>query len=339
MADIEALYYEKLNNGVVRCVLCPHHCKLNDGQAGLCRVRTNRAGILFTSNYGQISSLALDPIEKKPLYHFYPGSYILSAGSFGCNLACSFCQNYSIAHGMPTTRYMDPESLNALILQSKSDGSIGLAFTYNEPSIWYEYILAVAPRLQEQGLKTVLVTNGYIEKEPLERLLPYIDAFNIDVKAFNQHFYTKLCKGKLTAVKDTVERVIGRSHVEITTLLIPGENDGEEEIRELSCWLASLNRETVLHLSRYHPSYKLQIPSTPEATIKHAREIAKEYLDFVYTGNLPGEENNTYCRNCGHLLISRNAYSVQVSGIEKGRCSSCNEQPKYIQGLTAFNSL
>jgi len=333
MAEVEALYYENLDNGVLRCVLCPHHCKLKDDQKGLCRVRTNRAGTLFTNNYGQISSLALDPIEKKPLFHFYPGSYILSAGSFGCNLACSFCQNYAIAHDTPPTRYMEPESLAALTLQSKRDGSIGLAFTYNEPSIWYEYILAVVPILKEYGLKTVLVTNGYIEKEPLERLLPYIDAFNLDVKSFNQHFYTALCKGQLQAVKDTVERIISRSHVEITTLLIPGQNDAENEIRELSRWLASLNRETVLHLSRYHPAYKLQMPPTPAATLKHAQEIAREYLDFVYTGNLPGEENNTYCRNCGHLLIYRNAYLVEVSGIVNGRCSYCNYQPGYIKGL------
>jgi len=333
MAEVEALYYEKLDNGVLRCILCPHHCRLKDGQAGLCRVRTNRAGTLCTANYGQISSLALDPIEKKPLYHFHPGSFILSAGSFGCNLACSFCQNYSIAHGLPPTRYMDPQSLGELTLQSKSEGSIGLAFTYNEPSIWYEYILAVAPILNEYGLKTILVTNGYIEKEPLERLLPYIDAFNIDVKAFRQHFYTGLCKGKLQAVKDTVERIVGRSHVEITTLLIPGQNDGEQEIRELADWLASLDQEIVLHLSRYHPTHKLQIPSTPEATIKRAQEIAREYLDFVYTGNLAGEENNTYCRDCGKLLISRNAYSVQVSGIDNGRCTSCHKKPAYIKGL------
>lgn len=333
MSEKEALFYEKLDRGVVRCLLCPHRCRLKEGQKGVCRVRYNHGHLLWTSNYGEISSLALDPIEKKPLFHFYPGSYILSAGSFGCNLGCVFCQNYSIAHGVPPTRFVEPESLTGMTMQSRDEGSIGLAFTYNEPSIWYEYILATAPGLKDQGLKTVLVTNGYIEKEPLERLLPYIDAFNIDVKGFDQHFYSQMCKGKLQAVKDTVERVVGRSHVEITTLLIPGKNDAESEIRELAGWLASLDRDIVLHLSRYHPAYKLQLPPTPETTVRRSREIAGEYLNFVYTGNLPGETNNTYCRNCGQLLIQRDAYDVRLSGIENGRCNSCHVRPVYIKGL------
>jgi pyruvate formate lyase activating enzyme len=333
MAEVEAMYYEKMDNGAVRCVLCPHHCKLNDGRAGLCRVRRNRAGVLFTSNYGEISSLALDPIEKKPLYHFYPGSYILSAGSYGCNLACSFCQNYGVAHGTPSTHYLEAESLAELTLNKCGQGSIGLAFTYNEPSIWYEYILTAAPRIKEQGLKTVLVTNGYIEKEPLERLLPYIDACNIDVKAFNEHFYPELCQGKLQAVRETVENVIGRIHVEITALLIPGKNDSEQEIEELSRWLASLDNNIVLHLSRYFPAYKLKLPPTPEATMIRAQEIAREHLNFVYAGNLPDEENNTYCRHCGHLLIRRNAYHVQISGLEEGQCSACHVKSTYITGI------
>jgi pyruvate formate lyase activating enzyme len=334
MAEHEAMYYDKMDKGVVRCVLCPHHCRLTDGQVGLCRVRTNCAGILFTSNYGEITSLALDPIEKKPLFHFYPGSCILSAGSFGCNLACSFCQNYGVAHGKPPTHYLEPESLAELTCNSSDDGSIGLAFTYNEPSIWYEYILATAPRLKEQGLKTVLVTNGYLEKKPLEKLLPHIDACNIDVKAFNQQFYTEFCQGKLQAVKETVENMIGKIHVEITTLLIPGKNNGEREITELSRWLASLDPNIVLHLSRYHPAYKLDLPPTPNATIIRSQQIAREYLNFVYTGNLSGEENNTYCRHCGHLLIERNAYHVKISGIEGGLCTSCHVKPTYIKGIS-----
>ena len=333
MTVIEAMFYEKLDKGVLRCVLCPHRCRLKEGQAGLCRVRTNQAGILLTHNYGEISSLAIDPIEKKPLFHFYPGNYILSVGSLGCNLACSFCQNYSIAHGTPPTRYMEPERLVELTIKSRSEGSIGLAFTYNEPSIWYEYILRTAPRLKELGLKTVMVTNGYLEKEPLERLLPYIDAFNIDVKAFNERFYPSLCKGKLQPVKDTVERIMGRSHVEITTLLIPGQNDSDTEVREMSRWLGSLDRKTVLHLSKYHPTYKLDLPATTEESIKHAREIAREYLDFVYTGNLPGEQNNTCCLHCGNELITRDAYHIEISGIKERHCAACGSELDYIQGL------
>ncbi len=298
MAKVEAMLYEKTDEGKTNCFLCPHHCKINDGRAGLCRVRTNRSGVLWASNYGEISSLALDPIEKKPLFHFYPGSYILSVGSIGCNLACSFCQNHSIAHGSPPTRYMEPESLVELTQKSCGSRSIGLAFTYNEPSIWYEYIMATAPLLKAQGLKTVLVTNGYLEKEPLEKLLPYVDACNIDIKAFNKEFYPELCRGRLEAVKNTVERAIGHTHVEITTLLIPGKNDDEQEIRDMSRWLATLDPKTVLHLSRYHPAYNMSLPPTREDKIKRACEIAKEYLEFVYTGNLPDEENNTYCPNC-----------------------------------------
>ncbi len=333
MAQIEALFYEKNDEEVVRCCLCPHHCRLKDQAAGLCRVRSNQAGTLFTANYGEISSLALDPIEKKPLYHFYPGSFILSAGSVGCNLACSFCQNYGIAHGTPSTHYLEPEDLVQIAINARDEGSIGLAFTYNEPSIWYEYILAAAPRLKDQGLKTVLVTNGYIEKEPLQRLLPFIDACNIDVKAFNNQFYPQLCQGRLQPVKATVENLVGKIHVEVTTLLIPGQNDAEPEIRELSRWLAGLDPNIVLHLSRYHPAYKLNLPPTPEVTMLRAQEIAKEHLNFVFAGNLGRADNHTYCLNCGHPLIQRNVYQVEISGIADGRCNSCQVKPTYIQGI------
>lgn len=333
MAQIEAMFYEKQAKEVVRCGLCPHHCRLKDKQAGLCRVRSNLGGLFYTTNYGEVTSLALDPIEKKPLFHFYPGSYILSAGSFGCNLVCSFCQNHGIAHGNPATHYLDPEDLVEVARNSRDEGSIGLAFTYNEPSIWYEYIMAVAPRIKQEGLKTVLVTNGYIEKEPLERLLPYVDACNIDVKAFNEQFYPELCQGQLQAVKATVENVVGKIHTEITTLLIPGQNDAELEIKELASWLASLDPNIVLHLSRYHPAYKLNLPPTPEETMLQAQAIAKKHLNFVFIGNLGREENNTYCLNCGHLLIQRNAYHVQISGIEDGVCSFCRVKPTYIKGI------
>jgi len=333
MTATQARYFEKLDDDVVRCFLCPHHCRLKEGQAGICRVRSNQAGHLLTHNYGEITSLALDPIEKKPLFHFYPGTSILSAGSYGCNLGCSFCQNWSIAHGDPPTTYMEPEKLVAMTHSYREEGSIGLAFTYNEPTIWYEYIMDVAPRLKEMGLKTVMVTNGFIEKRPMEDLLTCIDAFNIDVKGFDEHFYPQMCKGRLGPVKETVERAVGRAHVEITTLLIPGKNDDESEIRALAQWLSSLDRQTVLHLSKYHPAYKLDLPPTPEATINRARDVAREYLDFVYTGNLPGEINNTNCLRCGNELIHRSAYRVKISGIEEQRCARCGAELDYIKGL------
>lgn len=334
MTAMEAMFYEKIGDERVRCNLCPHQCRLKPGQAGLCRIRTNREGVLMTHNYGEISSLALDPIEKKPLFHFYPGTYILSAGSYGCNLACSFCQNYAIAHGNPPTRFIEPEKLVEITDQSRSKGSIGIAYTYNEPSIWYEYLMAVAPRIKERGMKNVLVTNGYIEKEPLEKLLPYIDAFNIDMKAFNKSFYPQLCSGQLQPVKDTVERISSHEiHMEVTTLIIPGMNDSDEEISNLARWLASLNPKIVLHLSRYHPAYKLNLPPTPEATLKRVYQTAREHLDFVYTGNLPGEQNDTHCLNCGNLLIARNAYRIETKGIEQGECKQCHQKIDYIQGL------
>lgn len=289
MTAVPVRYFETEESGRIRCRLCPHHCLLKEGQAGICRVRTLRQGELLALNYGELTSLALDPIEKKPLYHFYPGSMILSAGTWGCNFGCSFCQNYQIAHETPPTRYFAPEELLQIALDYQPEGSIGLAFTYNEPMMWHEYVMDLAPLLKEQDLKVVLVTNGYVESKPLEDMLPYVNAMNIDVKAFNNQFYKRFCKAGLDYVKQTVEKAMQHAHVEITTLLIPGENEQAEEIRALARWLASLNPDTVLHFSRYFPAYKLNLPPTPVSTLKRARETAREYLQHVYLGNVPAE--------------------------------------------------
>lgn len=289
MTAIPVRYFTKEESGRIRCQLCPQQCFLKEGQTGLCRVRVNQEGELLALNYGEVSSLALDPIEKKPLYHFFPGSMILSAGTWGCNLACPFCQNFSIAHQKPATRFFAPEELLELAVAYRNQGSIGLAFTYNEPAMWHEYIMDLAPLLQAQGLKVVLVSNGYIESQPLQDLLPWVDAMNIDIKAFNDQFYQRLCKARLDKVKNNVETAMKKAHVEITTLLIPGENDGEDEIRNLARWLASLNPDTVLHLSRYFPAYKMELPPTPLNTLRRARDIAREHLKHVYLGNVPGE--------------------------------------------------
>jgi pyruvate formate lyase activating enzyme len=330
MPEVEAQFYEKADDYRVKCLLCPHHCRLSEGQEGLCRVRTNREGTLYSLNYGEVASLALDPIEKKPLFHFHPGQLILSAGTFGCNLACAFCQNYSLAHYIPQTSYLDTAVLVEIARQAQPEGSVGVAFTYNEPSIWYEYVREAARKLKENGFKVVLVTNGYIEAQPLKELLPLVDAMNIDVKAFNDGFYRRHCRGKLAAVLETVERAAAATHVEITTLLIPGENDDSDEIKNLACWLAGLSPDIPLHLSRYHPAYKFDRAATPVSVLQAAQQLAAEYLHFVYLGNIPGEQNLTACLDCGGRLISRTVYDVRIEGFQNGCCQHCGRPVNYI---------
>lgn len=355
----EAMYYEEIGDGEVRCRLCPHHCRLRHDEAGLCGVRVNEAGRLISINYGEIASLALDPIEKKPLYHFYPASNILSVGSFGCNLFCPFCQNYLLAHAgrfisdgekdsqtittshpgknpgqqipHPRCYARSSEWLINLALDARQDGSIGVAFTYNEPSIWYEYVLEGAARLHDLGQKVVLVTNGYIEKAPLRELLPVIDAMNIDVKAFSPDFYHRHCRGQLKAVMDTLEQAAGNCHVEITTLVIPGENDNIAEIEALAHWLAALNPNIPLHLSRYHPAFTFRAAPTPESTLQQAKESARRYLNFVYLGNLGGETNSTCCLNCGGILVQRNGYQVRLVNLKNHSCAACGQPIDYIK--------
>lgn len=283
----EALYYEKLDNGRVRCLLCPHGCVLPQDGTGVCRARRNMDGRLYSLNYSRVTSVALDPIEKKPLYRFRPGSLILSAGTFGCNLKCSWCQNWTIAHTDARTMELTPAGLADLAKQYASRGSIGVAYTYNEPSIWYEFVFDTARLVREQGFVNVLVTNGFINPGPLEQLLPYIDAMNIDVKAFTEEFYGKYCKGSLSSVMDTVERAARSCHVEVTTLVIPGLNDSPEEIERLAAWLASISSDIVLHLSRFFPCYRMNdIMPTPRQTLENARSSAMKHLEHVLLGNI-----------------------------------------------------
>ncbi len=331
MSIKEASYYEKLEENKVQCHLCPHNCKLKSGQAGICRVRSNDAGVLNTHNYGEIVSVALDPVEKKPLYHFHPGKNILSIGTIGCNFKCGFCQNYQIAHGNPPTFNVLPEAMVQMTLMSARDNSIGLAFTYNEPGIWFEYILDVARLLKEHDLKVVLVTNGFWEEKPLNELLPLVDAMNIDVKAFTEEFYRRNCKGRLGPVQRCVELAAARVHVEVTNLIIPGENDQAEEMESLARWLASINPQIPLHLSRYHPAYKFTIEATDPAVMRRNRDIARQFLKFVYMGNLWGEDNNTLCTNCQEVLIKRNDYLIDITGWENGSCKSCKARIDYIK--------
>ncbi|WP_042679008.1 AmmeMemoRadiSam system radical SAM enzyme [Anaerosalibacter massiliensis] len=316
----EGLYYEKLKDKKVRCNLCPHKCILKDGQLGICNGRQNKDGILYTLNYGKISSYTYDPIEKKPLYHFYPSSNIFSIGTFGCNLRCNFCQNWEIAHSQPSIVEISDEDIIKL---AKSNSSIGIAYTYNEPTIWYEYILNIAEKIKKEGLKNIYVTNGYIEKEPLEKLLPYIDAMNIDLKAIDDQFYKEICKGRINPVLETIELAQKKTAVEITTLLIEGMNDSMEKIREISKWISGINKDIPLHLTRYYPAFKMNIPPTSYDSLLKAKEEAEKYLNYVYIGNMWGIDVNTYCPKCSKKLIER-SNKVKLTGIENGRCINCN---------------
>lgn len=280
-----AKYGYLLADGRVECKLCPHHCKISEGQRGICRVRTNQSGQLYSLNYGRVAACAVDPIEKKPLFHFYPGKKILSFGSVGCNLGCSFCQNWTIAHSDPETSELTPTKAVELAASAGPD-NLGIAYTYSEPLMWYEFVLDTAPLVHDQGLKNVLVTNGYIEAEPLRELLPHLDAMNIDVKGFQEDYYGKICRGKLGPVLKTVELAAECCHVEVTTLLVTDLNDSPGEIKKLARWLASISPEIPLHLSRYFPNYKLDKPPTPKEKLLEAYQIAKEKLEYVYLGNV-----------------------------------------------------
>ena len=286
-ADSRTAKTEGADERVV-CSLCPHHCRLADGETGFCRARANESGAIRCKNYGRLTSVALDPIEKKPLYHFHPGSFILSVGSFGCNLRCPFCQNYAIsmADGQSETQDVTPAELASLAhdLSRRPHGNIGVAFTYNEPLLSYEFIMDAAPLLHEAGLFVVLVTNGMIAPAPLEKLLPHVDAMNIDLKGWQPDFYRRL-GGDLAAVKHTIARAVKSCHVEVTTLIIPGQNDSAGDMEEEARWLASLRPDLPLHISRYFPRWHENTPATPIETIERLAAIARKHLRFVHKGN------------------------------------------------------
>lgn len=270
------------------CQTCMHHCRLSPGQWGICRARKNEGGEIVCKNYGQVSSLALDPIEKKPLNRFYPGSKILSVGSFGCNLRCPFCQNYEISMTKPEVSedtYLSPQELADIAVKCREKGNIGVAFTYNEPLVGWEYVLDTAKLVKGAGMKNVLVTNGTASPEVLEKLLPYIDAMNIDLKGFREEYYRKL-GGSLLAVKEFIVRAAKECHVELTTLIVPGENDSVEEMEEEVRWIASVDEEIPLHVSRFFPRYHMETgTATSVKKVYQLADAAGKMLKYVYTGN------------------------------------------------------
>jgi pyruvate formate lyase activating enzyme len=328
---LEALLYEKLEDKKVRCNLCRHNCLIENAKRGICGVRENRDGVLNTLVYGKLIARHIDPIEKKPLFHFLPGSLSYSIATAGCNFKCLFCQNADISqlpsehNGLITGDKFTPEDIVSAAKKGKC-GSI--SYTYTEPTVFFEFALDTAKLAHEKGLKNVFVTNGYMSKEALDMIKPFLDAANVDLKAYNKDFYKKMCGARLENVKETlVEMKSAGIFVEVTTLLIPGLNDDKKELEQLAVFIAgSLGAETPWHISRFHPTYRmLDRPSTPLATLVAARKIGTDSgLKYVYTGNVPGEEGeSTFCYRCGRMLIERIGFYVKKNAVDKSACPHC----------------
>lgn len=284
--------------------------------------RKNERGTLYAANYGRLVSMAIDPIEKKPLYHFHPGTQILSTGPNGCNMSCQNCQNWTISQEESPTELVMPEDLVRIASKEKS---VGIAYTYTEPLIWYEYVLDTAKIARQYNLANVLVTNGYIHKEPLKKLLPFIDAMNVDLKSMDDDFYRKICKAKLPPILRAIELAHqNKIHIEITNLLIPTMNDSEEQIQKLVDFVADLSDRIPVHFSRYFPAHQMDLPPTPMESLQKAFLLAKRKLKYVFVGNayIPNT-SNTYCAECNNLLIKRNGYHTAVVGIKDKKCGNC----------------
>jgi pyruvate formate lyase activating enzyme len=334
----EAMLYEKIGDKKVQCNLCAHQCKINDGKKGICLVRENKDGTLYTLVYGRIISQNVDPIEKKPLFNFYPGTTAYSIATVGCNFKCQFCQNWEISHMVRDEHLiMGNEASPELIVENaKRYGSKSIAYTYTEPTIFFEYAYDTAKLAHESDIKNVFVTNGYMTEEAIKKIEPYLDAANVDLKSFSDDFYRKLCGAKLQPVLDALKlmKKLG-IWVEVTTLIIPTLNDSSEELREIAKFIFNeLGEETPWHISRFYPAYKLRDkPPTPIETIHKAREIGlNEGLKYVYEGNVPGSTGeNTYCPNCKNLVIQRWGYNILKKNIKDGICQHCNYKIESIK--------
>lgn len=328
----------------LECQLCPHYCKIPEGKSGICGVRKNSGKEIELLTYGVISGYSHDPVEKKPLYHFFPGYKILSIGSYGCNMRCDYCQNYNISQKIPENIF--PETTADKIVKSaiSEKKNIGVAFTYNEPVISYEFISDVASGVKKEGLFTVLVSNGYINNEPLNELIQLIDAFNIDLKAFNNHFYRKLTGADITPVKNSLKQIAkSGKHLEITTLIIPDQNDKETEMALESEWIAGeLGKDVPLHLSKYFPMFRRDDAATTQQTLERLFDIASENLNHVYLGNTTSDSGqDTFCPGCGTIVTRRSGYDTRLINLDKdGNCSSCGARIyKYFTLSSSTESL
>lgn len=335
----EALQYARKENFAVQCSLCSHRCVIADGKHGICGVRVNRGGTLFATTYGKIAAEATDPIEKKPLFHYLPGTLSYSLGGIGCNFHCAHCQNWHISRATMDAsliRTLSPEDGVGRALES---GSASISWTYNEPTIWHEYALAMGTVARAKGLGTVYVTNGYITEEALRELSPMLKAFRVDIKAFTDEFYRSVCKAKLQPVLDSAKLARElKMHVETVTLVIPGLNDSMEEMEKLIRWvIENLGPATPMHFSRFHPDYKMTDRcATPVATLEKIYRKAKELgLRFPYLGNVYNHQyENTFCPACGTLLIERQGFMSRNRAFDGIRCRNCGEKIEIVTDVT-----
>jgi len=324
-------YWHKLGDGRVQCDVCPRECKLKEGQRGLCFVRANQDSKVVLTSYGRSSGFCVDPIEKKPLNHFLPGTSVLSFGTAGCNLACKFCQNWDMSKSREMDTLMDQASPEKLVETAKKLGCRSVAFTYNDPVIFMEYAIDTAIACHKHGIKSVAVTAGYISPEPREEFFKHMDAANVDLKSFSEEFYWKITGSHLQPVLDTLKYIKHETDcwLETTTLLIPGENDSDKEIDAMTRWVVeNLGPDVPMHFSAFHPDWKMMdTPSTPPQTLTRAREIAiKNGVRYAYTGNVHDEDGeSTYCHHCGHKLIGRDWYTITSWDLDKnGCCPKCS---------------
>ncbi len=327
------MLYERLNGDKVRCKLCAHRCRIRDGKRGVCLVRENQRGMLLTHAYGKSNSHGVDPVEKKPLFHFYPGSTTYSIATAGCNFHCRFCQNWHISQvlregGSIWGQDLYPETI---VARAQQEGCQSLSYTYTEPTIFFEYAYDTARLGEQAGLKNVFVTNGYMTGEALETIQPYLTAANVDLKSFDDRFYRKLAGAKLQPVLDTLKLMKRLSiWLEVTTLIIPTLNDSEDNLRNVASFVAQeLGVSTPWHISRFYPAYDLEhLPQTPLDALRSARQIGLEAgLRYVYEGNVPGSEGeNTWCYNCGTLLLRRRGHMLLESKTDGGRCFRCGAE-------------
>jgi len=335
----KARIWKPLTDKRVQCRLCSHFCRIEPNERGHCGVRCNSDGALYTLVYDRIAALNIDPVEKKPLFHFWPGSTTLSLGTMGCNLSCAFCQNYSLSQpprqGQPI--YGRPTSPQELVQEALAQEVTSLAYTYSEPTIFFELVEDTARLAKEYGLKNIIVSNGFMSRECLENWDGLIDAANIDLKSFREDFYTRLCGAKLKPVLHALRTVAELGwHLEVTTLIIPGENDSDSELSELAGFIAEeLGPHVPWHISRFHPAFQMDhTPPTPLQTLQRAYELGTQAgLDYIYIGNMPGHESeSTYCPQCKALVVKRRGFALQKQALQNGRCAKCGH-PIPIVGL------